>query len=244
MKRILITNDDGIQGKGLYYLAEFAQTLGEVTVVAPVEERSACSQSIIIRRPIELKKTDLLQPLNVEAYTLDSMPADCVRIALNKLGRFDLVLSGINNGYNTGHYISYSGTCSAIFEASYEGVPAIGFSCDIGLMKEASKELPRIFEFLDEHDVLSACPLLNINIPPNFRDFRITRQKLEYLCDTFVPCGNGAFKAEIHLDEWLKRERDLRDDMDAFFENYCSITPLHVDRTDHEAYEKLQVLNR
>ena len=99
--RILITNDDGIQSPVLPLLAKWAQKHGEVTLVAPKYEQSGKSHSIDFRNEIEVKKGDLV--VGVEAYSVDSTPADCVRFAVNFLERkYDLCISGVNRGYNLG----------------------------------------------------------------------------------------------------------------------------------------------
>ena len=98
--RILITNDDGILAPALPHLVEWAKKLGEVMVVAPKVEQSGKSHAIDFTRPIEIKKVDLFG--DVVAYSMDSTPADCVRFAVLGLKeKFDLVLSGINRGFNS-----------------------------------------------------------------------------------------------------------------------------------------------
>ncbi|MDY5355805.1 MAG: 5'/3'-nucleotidase SurE, partial [Eubacteriales bacterium] len=125
--KILLTNDDGIGARGIRVLCDFAETLGEVTVVAPKTEQSAKSHGINIHSEMEIKEVDF--PGAVRAFAVDSTPADCVRFALLGLGeKFDLVLSGINCGLNIGTDIVYSGTVGAIFEAAAEGVPAVAVS--------------------------------------------------------------------------------------------------------------------
>ena len=95
--RICITNDDSIHGEGLLILANWAKKLGEVTIVAPKEQQSGKSHSIEFHHGFTVEKVS--HPSGVEAYTVDSTPADCVRIALLALKKpFDLLLSGINCG--------------------------------------------------------------------------------------------------------------------------------------------------
>jgi 5'-nucleotidase len=127
MMKILITNDDGVFAPGIVPLVEWARKLGEVTVVAPKVEQSGKSHAINFTSPIEIKKVDLFE--GVEAYAMDSTPADCVRFGITGLKReYDLVLSGINRGVNLGADIIYSGTVAAIFEAAYWKTRAIAFS--------------------------------------------------------------------------------------------------------------------
>lgn len=128
--KILIVNDDSISAPGIAVLAKAACELGEVTVVAPARQCSAMSQKLTIHGDMELKRMNDF-PANVEAaWSLDGTPVDCVKVALMYLlkEKPDLVLSGINNGYNTGADIAYSGTLGAAFEAARCGIPAIALS--------------------------------------------------------------------------------------------------------------------
>ena len=133
MKHILITNDDGINAPGLIRLAEAAAAFGNVTVVAPLKERSALSHSITIREPVNLYPCDFPVP-DVSAWACSGTPSDCVRTALTCLlpDKPDIVLSGINYGWNVASDIQYSATVGAALEAAHQCVPAIAFSepCD------------------------------------------------------------------------------------------------------------------
>ena len=129
MKRILITNDDGIEASGIIRLAEAARAFGEVIVIAPETERSALSHSITIRDPIDLFPHAFPMP-GVTAWACSGTPSDCVRIGLLWLlpQAPDLVLSGINNGWNVAGDIQYSATVGAALEAARCGIPAIALS--------------------------------------------------------------------------------------------------------------------
>ena len=125
--KILITNDDGIDAIGLSYLVEHAKKYGEVTVVAPKIEQSAKSQSINIRESFKCEKIDKFD--GVLTYQIDSTPTDCIRYAKYGLHLdYDLVLAGINKGYNIGEDIWYSATVSVCYEAVSTKAKAISFS--------------------------------------------------------------------------------------------------------------------
>lgn len=128
-RKILITNDDGIFSDGIIRLAAAARNFGEVWVVAPDGQRSAMSHSITLREPVDVHACDFPVP-GVHAYAATGTPADCVRIgALNIVsGKPDVVLSGINYGYNTASDVQYSATIGAAFEAAFQGIPSIAFS--------------------------------------------------------------------------------------------------------------------
>ncbi len=129
MKKILLTNDDGIGAEGLIRLAGTALEFGEVWVVAPKKERSAASHCITIRDTVDVHRESF--PVDgVKAFSCSGFPGDCVRVAsLNIMPQKpDLLLSGINYGYNTGTDLQYSATVGAAFEAVFQGFPAIALS--------------------------------------------------------------------------------------------------------------------
>ncbi|MBR5089620.1 MAG: 5'/3'-nucleotidase SurE [Ruminiclostridium sp.] len=128
-RRILITNDDGINAGGLARLAEAALGFGEVWVVAPDSQRSALSHCITLRSSVDVWKAEF-PVAGVNAFACSGTPADCVRVGhLNIVpGGADFVFSGINNGYNVASDIQYSATAGAAFEASFQKVQAIAFS--------------------------------------------------------------------------------------------------------------------
>ena len=125
--RIMVVNDDGIESDGIRRLAGMAAELGEVWVLAPRHQCSAMSQRITIRGDMRVDKVrDFPVPVKA-AYKVDGTPADCLKIAMQYLleEKPDYVFSGINDGYNAGFDIAYSGTLGAAFEAVMNGVPAI-----------------------------------------------------------------------------------------------------------------------
>ena len=139
MRKILITNDDGIEAEGLKRLAEAAKAFGEVWVVAPAVQRSAASHSLTLHAPIDLHPYDF--PVEgVRAFSCSGTPADCVRVgSLNVVpGKPDVVLSGINYGYNAATDIQYSATAGAALEASFQEIRAIALSEGTGNCHEVT----------------------------------------------------------------------------------------------------------
>ncbi len=139
--KILIVNDDSIHAAGLAVLAREAMKLGEVTVVAPAHQCSAMSQKISIRGTLAVERVDFPVPVKA-AYQVDGTPADCVKVALRYIlkEKPDYVFSGINDGFNVGFDIAYSGTLGATFEAVMNGVPAIAFSSAMGGSLETAEQ--------------------------------------------------------------------------------------------------------
>ncbi len=238
--RILITNDDSITSPVLLPLAKWAQKLGEVTVFAPKVEQSGKSHGIEIHKAFEVKKYDLCP--GIEAYTVDSTPADCVRIAILGMHRqFDLVISGINNGLNIGLDISYSGTVGAIMEAACLGVPAIAISTQPGSFDHAISQLDNVHAFFLRHSLMAKNDLYNVNIPRGGEEIRITRQGGAYYSDDFsfendmaTPCGIDVFAPSIHED--IDTDCVLRC-------KRISISPLTLEKTNLQVFESLSGLN-
>ncbi|MCO6436363.1 MAG: 5'/3'-nucleotidase SurE [Phycisphaerae bacterium] len=166
---IVLTNDDGYEAPGLHAAYEAARRLGEVRVVAPRSERSACSHTITLRRPIAVER--LRHDHYGEMYAVDGTPADCVRLAFAELigEEIDLVLSGVNRGANAGVDVYYSGTVAGAREAAILRIPAIAVSqavredvdIDWHRAREVTKELlPGLLE-----EQLPAAGFWNINMP-------------------------------------------------------------------------------
>lgn len=129
IKRIMITNDDGVKADGIIRLAKAVKSYGEVWVVAPDVQKSGASHSINLHTPISVSEVKF--PVEgVKAFAVSGSPADCVRIGvLNLLPKKpDLVFSGINFGYNAGTDVMYSGTIGAAMEAVFQGIPSIALS--------------------------------------------------------------------------------------------------------------------
>ena len=150
---ILITNDDGVCAPALPHLIRWARQFVDVTAIAPKLEQSGKSHAIDFMKEIEIKQVELAP--DVTAYSVDSTPADCVRYGVTSLGKkFDLVISGINRGYNLGADIVYSGTIGAVFEACRLGIPGIALSANPGDESDAVKHLDAVAAFIREHKLL------------------------------------------------------------------------------------------
>ena len=236
--RILITNDDGIEALGIKLLVEWAKKLGEVTVVAPKVEQSGKSHGIELVHPIEV--LDRSELYGVEAYSVDSTPADCVRFGILGMKRkYDLVLSGINKGANLGKDIVYSGTVGAIFEAVALDHKALAFSTFPDTLEDAAKHLDMAYGYIDQNKLLEYNPIYNINIPPIVSGVKITRQGASYFADEFVPIGNNLYSQRGYYTP-DKDQNDLELDAVAVNHGYISITPMQNDRTDLTTFTKFK----
>ena len=239
--RILITNDDGIQGEGLLHLVKWAMKLGQVVVAAPKVEQSAKSHTIEIHKPFEARQVEYLP--GVTAWAVDSSPADCVRLmVLGLKERFDLVLSGINRGLNVGSDIMYSGTVAAVFEAAALGLPALAVSTEPRAISTAWEHLDRIWAYIRENRLLERHSIYNINIPAEAGTIRITRQGGPYYSDDFLPEEGNLFRPKGKPVYTPGLGRDLDTDC-VLTDKNISIMPLTTQRVDLEIYRSLRDLN-
>ena len=165
--KILVVNDDSISAPGIALLAQVAAEFGEVWVVAPGEQCSALSQKLTLRDPMSLEKVTDFPADVLGAWKLGGTPVDCVKVALEYLldEKPDWVFSGINNGYNAGYDIAYSGTLGAAFEAVRNGIPAMAFSITGDAhLPFAGEWLRRVIRELLE-EPLAPGTVWNVNFP-------------------------------------------------------------------------------
>lgn len=233
--RILITNDDGINAPGIRMLAEWARSIGEVTVVAPKVEQSGMSHAIQFVEPIEIKQVPFMD--GVEAWQMDSTPADCVRFGVLGLHReYDLILSGINRGVNVGVDLVYSGTVAAIFEAARLGMRGIAFSTFPDSQEFASKYFGEVYSFITDNGLFDKNLIFNVNIPDEVKGMHLTYQGSQYFSDVFEK-GEG----DMYLQVGCKIEDvcpdDIKRDTVAIHKGYISVTPLLATRTNVELFK-------
>ncbi|GAA0108046.1 MULTISPECIES: 5'/3'-nucleotidase SurE [Clostridium] len=245
--KILITNDDGINARGIIALAKEISKKHEIIVVAPREQKSASSHSISIHNPIKIREEKLDE--NFKAYSLVGTPADCTQAGLSLLGGdIDIVISGINRGLNCGTDILYSGTVSAAVEGAIYSVPSIAISMDVDWSKEDedySKAAKWISKILDvaEKDYLKENVVLNVNVP-NINEEDIKGLKVCRL-------GKSTYKTNYILVEENEdkvyvtkgtRNDILEDDSDLYFlsQGYVTLTPLHFDFTNFKILDEVK----
>lgn len=239
--RILIVNDDGMNAAALPHLIRWARKLGEVTCVVPKLEQSGKSQAIDFTKPVEIKEAAIAPDVTV--WAMDSTPADCVRFGVTGLGvTYDLILSGINRGYNLGDDISYSGTVGAIMEGGRLGIPSLALSTDVDTLDEALGMLDGWWDFMQRSGLLAKGFLYNVNLPRCAvpKGVRVTRQGGEFYSDAFEYRGDNMYMqvgAPIEYDRC-----DLTIDIDAIRAGYISITPIAWKRMDPIAYEAVKDL--
>jgi 5'-nucleotidase len=244
MRRILVTNDDGFRSEGLTALAHALAPLGLVTVVAPVTEASAIGHALTLRRPLRLEH------ISEHVYAVDGTPTDCVNIGITQVldGLPDLIVSGINKGWNLGDDVTYSGTVAGALEAALLGVPAIAVSLrytrgtfDFTYAAQAAATLA---------DAILRQPLpprtfLNINVPTGKpKGIRITvqakRNHVTSVAQRLDPKDRPYYWIEEGQNEWEPHDRS---DYQAVRDGYVSVTPLHPDLTAHHALSAVEELS-
>ena len=239
--KILVTNDDGVHSQGIQMLATALKPLGEVTVVAPLAEASAIGHALTLRRPLRL------ETISDRCYAVDGTPTDCVNIAITSVlrGMPDLVVSGINKGWNLGDDVTYSGTVSGAFEAALLGAPGIAVSLQRTNGEFDFTEASRA-AFLVSRSVLSkalpAQTFLNINVPAGrVKGFKVTvqarRNHITKVTERVDPRGQKYFWIEEGQNDWEPHDRS---DFQAVRDGYISITPLQPDLTAYDVIRTIE----
>ena len=233
LKRILITNDDGITAPGIRAIEQSLAAVGDVTVVAPDREMSATSQSITLHTPIRVHCID------DRHYAIGGTPTDSVVMALYKIlpKRPDLVVSGINPGGNLGENVVYSGTVGGAMEGAVHGVPSFAISLasrkDLDFSAAAAFAAQLAIKILADGLEPGVC--LNVNVPRGkVRGVRITRQSQKISQNLVVEQKDPRGRPHYWLDETVEFD-DVEPDSDygALRARAISVTPLQVDRTHY-----------
>lgn len=247
---ILLTNDDGIHSPAMKELYEACLRRGwNPVIVAPSEEKSGAGHSITIFQKLTVE--EIYQEEEFFGYAFSGTPADCVKFAINEICSEypDIVISGINRGFNLGCNILYSGTVSAAMEASFMNIPAIasstGHDFSIVDLKELCEQTLDLAAWRIEKNV-PARFMLNMNIPDipskEIKGLKYTRQGKLYYEDSFTFIETVENKKVVANEgsSIQDPEKSLETDSFAVKSGYISVTPLHFDLTAYESLENLQ----
>ncbi len=256
--KILLTNDDGFSAPGIYHLYNVIKEKYKVIVVAPEEEQSGIGHAFTYHKPLMFHRR-VFQDKNI-GYSVSGTPADCVKIALGYIlsEKPDIIISGINNGDNTGISGYYSGTVSAAREGAFWQVPSIAFSLCEGNPEFFKKYAPISIIIIKKLFFNNTDKIIwngknrvffNVNFPHCHPDeckgIKVTRQSLSYFDDKYIPIKN---KKET-VEYWLHGERknlELSEEYDtrAIEKNYISVTPLDIDATSNYKFESLYEIEK
>jgi len=237
--RILITNDDGIYSPGIKTLAKIASRFGEVQVVAPDAEQSSMGHAITSSRPLSYKKSPISFD-GIQAFRVNGTPADCVSLG-SHLSKIDVVLSGINMGYNLGNSMWHSGTLAGAKQAVLLGIKGIALSTTAG--KEGpdfDKLEPHIEKTLALMFESTKLSLFNINFPPQPIGTKWTRQSVRLYDGRIVPGMDPMGRKHYWFAIVPLEAAEEGTDRWAVENGYISITPLRLDLTNEEELKKVQ----
>lgn len=233
MAVLLVTNDDGVHAAGLAALAGALAELGEVHVIAPEREQSACGHALTLHRPLRVEQLD------VRRFAVNGTPSDCVNLGV--LGflpeRPVLIVSGVNHGANLGDDVTYSGTVSAAMEGTLLGVPSVAVSLVPGGDFEQAGRVARLIAMRVLVSGLPPKTLLNVNVPSGEpRGIRFTRLGHRVYEGKVVeqtdPRGRSHYWIGAGPPQWGEMEGT---DIGAVHDGYVAVTPVHLDLTHHRA---------
>lgn len=254
--RILLSNDDGVLAPGLKILMQALKPLGQVVVVAPLEEKSTMGHSLTLHKPLRI------QEMAKGFYGINGSPADCVYMAIREVlgGMPDLVVSGPNRGGNLGQDVYYSGTVSAAREACILGIPAVALSVDVQHMASSKRKTAVpvrydtaskvLVKMLRSGGLLKKAPkhtLLNVNVPNTavgaIKGTRYTRMGFRHYSGSVVKRIDHRGRPYFWVGGQYKGFENVKGtDCEAVASGYVSVTPLQLDCTNHVFLEELMAL--
>lgn len=245
--KILLSNDDGILARGLQILEEACREVGDVTVVAPDREQSAASHSLTMSRP--------LRPVDRGGgrYQVDGTPTDCVLLALEMIlgERPDIVFSGVNHGPNMGEDVLYSGTVAAAMEGLFVGIPGVALSFagrNLETMETHQDWIRRLVRKITRVENFPDRTLLNVNLPPipgdEIKGISVTKLGSRVYSDSLSTMQDRWGRDLVWIGggqtSW---SGDGESDFQAVADGHISVTPLHVDLTQHDYLELVRSWN-
>jgi len=213
-----------------------------VVVVAPHIEASAIGHALTLRRPLRIER------LESGVFEVDGTPTDCVNIGVAKIlnGMPDLIVSGINKGYNLGDDVTYSGTVSGALEGALLGVPSLAISQERTQgtydFRHAAAAAAKIAAIVFRDGIIGPQTFLSINVPGGTpKGFRLTvqakRNHVTTVDERTDPRGRQYYWIEEGENAWEPHDRS---DFQAVRDGYISVTPLQPDMTDYAALAKLE----
>ena len=238
--RILISNDDGYQAKGIKQLTKSLSEIAEVIVVAPSENKSAASSSLTLGRP--------LKPIQIEKniFAIKATPTDCVHLALCGFIKesIDLVVTGINFGANLGDDTIYSGTVAGAIEGRFLGLPSIAMSLaswECNHFETAGEIAKRLVTQIDRSELLYNT-IINVNVPDiplsEIKGIKSTRLGSRHKSESSI---NDKEDPSLYWIGENGKEADNVEGTDfyAVANNFVSVTPLQIDITRHSELKQV-----
>jgi 5'-nucleotidase len=256
--RILLSNDDGVHARGLKVLLDALKRIGDVTVVAPLEEKSTTGHSLTLHKPLRMIS------MGDKIYGVSGGPADCIHVGIQRIlgkKRPDLVVSGINRGANLGQDVYYSGTVSAAREACIMGIPSMAVSLAIDFTSRKVEEklhyetAARITKDLivemGLHErkggaLLPPHTFFNLNVPDlplkRVRGVELASQGFRYYDGSLVKRRDHRGKEYFWVGGAYRGFRkDAGTDCVAVDNGFASLTPVRLDCTDHRFLSEMRL---
>lgn len=241
---ILLVNDDGIYSEGILLLAKKLSNDNNVTVVAPQGQMSGVGHAFTLYGYVNYVEMNILD--DVKCYAVNGTPADCVKIAINLILKKtpDLIISGINKGFNLGTDIFYSGTVNAALEGAVHNIKAIAVSQEYDLESFEFSSDFLLNHYKELYGLLpkDAQTILNINIPK--------RENNQVLGIKFAKLGVKNFSENYRYEDGLGYRAHCRttysekttkeDDVYLYDEGYITISFVRNDWNDYCLFEKLK----
>jgi 5'-nucleotidase len=246
--RILVSNDDGVRAPGIAAVAQILQAIGDVVIIAPAENQSGKGHSIVTSEPIF--RDDLTLPNGLKAIGLTATPASTVNVAIRNIvsPKPDLVVSGINFGYNLAYSAYLSGTVGAAREGAMHGIPAIAASlAAAGAPRDfvaAAEEVLGVARRVKQYG-LPPNTFLNVNIPPvpagGYKGYMVTTQAMmrggdESFAEMKHPSGRTIYWNVYKEGATAPNGTDIW----AVENGYVSVTPMKIGETDVAFTETLR----
>ena len=242
--KILLTNDDGVHAPGLAALMKRVSEVAQIVVVAPDREQSAVSHALTLHHPLRATR------VGDNVFSVDGTPTDCVNLGIHSLLTFrpDLVISGINAGANLGDDVTYSGTVAAALEATLMGIPAIAVSLAVRGGGENYQAAAAVAARLAQVVLRNGLPpdtFLNVNVPDlpeeQLLEPLITSQGKRSYQGTIVGKVDPRGRDYYWIGTADLSFQDLPgSDYHAVSRGHVSITPLHIDLTNHASIKLLK----
>ena len=248
--RILVSNDDGVRAPGIAAIAQRLQGIGDVIIVAPTDNQSGKGHSITITEL--MVREDLTLPNGLHAIGLTATPATTVNIAIRNIlmPRPDLVVSGINRGYNLGYSAYVSGTVGAARQGAMHGIPAIAASlAEAGAPRDYVAAADEVFGVARRVKQYGLPPntFLNVNIPAvpagGYKGYMVTSQALadggqESFAETTHPATGRTVYWNVYKEGGVAAPQGT--DLWAVENGYVSVTPMKLGETDPPLIDTLK----
>ena len=242
---ILITNDDGINARGVHYLADAVKEMGDVYIVAPDAAQSGQSSAMSMKTPLRI--TQYPERDGIKIFSVNGTPVDCVKLALHTIvpRTPDLLLSGINHGSNAGNNIIYSGTMGAVLETCMLGIPSIGYSYLSHSPEADFTHTLQYVQSITRNVIEKGLPkdvCLNVNFPKGeIKGAKVVRAARGYWTEEYADYLDPQGKPFYLLTGNFKNAEPEAEDTDYYWldRGYASIVPA---RPDQSAFDAIDVV--